>query len=90
MISINSFLCCKKAFIHRNTKKIYEKSNETSLSENNLYSKLNIEGIGEAEYMHVKRVRKDFEIKNLGSYNGFYFQSNTLLLLLLILFLHKY
>ena len=28
--------------------------------------------------MHVKRVCKDFEIKNLGEYNDFYVQSNTL------------
>ena len=30
--------------------------------------------------MHVKRVCKDFEIKNLGKYHDFYLKSDTLLL----------
>ena len=33
---------------------------------------------------HVKRVCKDFEIKNLGENNDFYIQSNTLLLAYLL------
>ena len=33
-----------------------------------------------ANYVHVKRASKDFEIKNLGEYRDLYIQSNTLLL----------
>ena len=36
--------------------------------------------ITDADYAHVKRVCKDFEIKNLGEYHDLYVQSNTLLL----------
>ena len=36
--------------------------------------------ITDADYMHVKWVCKDFEIKNLGEYHGLYLKSNTLLL----------
>ena len=32
------------------------------------------------DYMHAKRVCKDFEIKNLGEYHDFYFKNDTLLL----------
>ena len=44
------------------------------------YSHLNMEDITDADYMQAKRVCKDFEIKNLGEYNDFYVQSDTLLL----------
>ena len=37
-----------------------------------------MEDITDADYMHVKRVCKDFEIKNLGEYHGLY--HDTLLL----------
>ena len=30
--------------------------------------------------MHAKRVRKNFEIKNLGEYHNFYLRNDTLLL----------
>ena len=36
--------------------------------------------IADAEHTQVKIVCKDFEIKNLGEYHDFYFQSDTLLL----------
>ena len=36
--------------------------------------------ITDADYAHVKRFCKDFEIKNLGEYHDLYVQSNTLLL----------
>ena len=42
----------------------YMMSNETSLSEKEeFYSNLNMEDITDADYMHAKRVCKDFEIK---------------------------
>ena len=39
-----------------------------------------MEGITEADYVHAKRVCKDFEIKNIGEYRDLYIQSDTLLL----------
>ena len=39
------------------------------LKKKNFYSNLNIEDITDADYMHAKRVCKDFEIKHLGEYH---------------------
>ena len=48
----------------------WEKFNEKTLREKEeFYSNLNIEDITVADYIHVKRVCKDFEIKNLGEYH---------------------
>ena len=44
------------------------------------YSNLNPEDIADADYMHAKRVCKDFEIKNLGEYHDLYLESDVLLL----------
>ena len=58
----------------------WEKFHETSLFEKeDFYSHLNIEDITDADYVHPKRVCKDFKIKELGEYHNFYFQSDTLL-----------
>ena len=43
------------------------------------YSKLNMEDIIDADYMHAKRVCKDFEI-NFGEYRDLYLKRDTLLL----------
>ena len=59
----------------------WEKINETLLPEKEeFYSNLNIEDITDADYIHAKKVCKDFEIKNLGEYHDFYLKSDTLLL----------
>ena len=59
----------------------WEKFNETTLPEKDeFYSKLNIKGITDADYIHAKRVCKDFEIKHLGEYHDLYLNSDTLLL----------
>ena len=59
----------------------WEKFNETSLPEKeDFYSHLNMEDITNADYVHTKRVCKDFEIKNLGEYHDLHVQSDTLLL----------
>ena len=50
------------------------------LEKTDFYSHLNMEDITDANYAHVKRVCKDFEIKTLGEYHDFYVQSDTLLL----------
>ena len=45
----------------------WEMFNETKLPETKGFdSNLNLEDIKDADYMHAKRVCKDFEIKNLG------------------------
>ena len=41
---------------------------------------LRLEDITDADSTYTKRVWKDFEIKNLGEYYGFYVQSDALLL----------
>ena len=41
---------------------------------------MNREEITDADYIHGKRVCKDFEIKSLGEYHDLYLKSNTLLL----------
>ena len=48
----------------------WKKFNETTLSaKEEFYNNLNMEDITKADYMHVKRVCKDFKIKNLGEYH---------------------
>ena len=44
------------------------------------YSNLIMEDITDADYMNVKKVCKDFEIKNLVEYDDFYLKSDALLL----------
>ena len=59
----------------------WEKFNETPLPDKKeFYSHLNMDDVTDADYMHAKRVCKDFRIKNLGKYHSIYVQSNTLLL----------
>ena len=58
-----------------------DKFNETTLpkKEKN-YSNLNMEDITNADYIHAKRVCKDFEIKYLGEYHDLYLKSDSLIL----------
>ena len=57
------------------------KFNETTLPEKEeFYNNLNMEDITDEDYMHGKRVCKDFEMKNLGEYHDLYHKSDTLLL----------
>ena len=44
------------------------------------YSNLNMDAITDVDYMHAKRVCKDFEIKSLGEYHDLYLKTYTLLL----------
>ena len=51
----------------------WEKFNETRLpKKEDFYSHLNIEDITDADYVHSKRVCKNFEIENLGKYHDLY------------------
>ena len=45
-----------------------------------VYSHLNMEDITDADYVHAKRICKDFEKKTLGQHHELYVHSNTLLL----------
>ena len=60
----------------------WEKFNEISLPEKkkDFYSHLNMEDITDADYRHVKRVCKEFEIKHLRKYHDLYVQSDISLL----------
>ena len=40
----------------------------------------NMEDVTDVDYMHAKRVCKEFEKKNLGEYHDLYLKSDTLLL----------
>ena len=61
-----------------------QKFNEASLPEKEaFYSHLKMKYITDEDYMHAKRIRKDFKIfkiKSLGEFHGLYVQSDTLLL----------
>ena len=58
----------------------WKKYNKTTLPEKEEFSSnLNMESITEANYLHAKRVCKDFEIKHLGEYHDLYLNSDTLL-----------
>ena len=59
----------------------WEKFSETSLPEQeHVYSLLNVEDITDTDYIHEKRVYKDFETKSFGEYHDMHIQSDTLLL----------
>ena len=59
----------------------WEKFDETPLPDKEaFYSKLNEEGISNADYAHAQKVFKEFGLKNLGEYHDLYVQSDTLLL----------
>ena len=58
-----------------------EKFHETLLSKKGyFYRNLNVEDTTDADYVHEKRVCKDFKIRKLGEYYILYVQSVTLLL----------
>ena len=59
----------------------WEKFNKKTLPEKEeFYNNLNLEDITDADYMHAKKVCKDFEIKHLGKYHDLYLKSDLLLL----------
>ena len=59
----------------------WEKFNETTLPEKEEFcSNSTMEDITDADYMHEKRVCKDFEINNLGEYHDLYLKGDISLL----------
>ena len=59
----------------------WEEFSETSLTRKRRFLQLsNMEDITYADYVHPKRLCKDFEIKKLEEFHDLYVQSDTLLL----------
>ena len=59
----------------------WEKFNETlRLPKEAYYSKLNEEGISDANYAHVQKIWEILELKKQGEYHDLYVQWDTLLL----------
>ena len=54
--------------------------NKTTLPRKRIYSNLHMKNITGVDYMHAKRVCRDFEIKDLGEYHNLYLKNDTLLL----------
>ena len=76
-----SILLLKKGVYPFEYMDYWENLNKTTLPEKEeFYNNLNLEGITAADYMHAKKVCKDFEIKNLGKYHDLYLTSYLLLL----------
>ena len=55
------------------------KVNKTTLPKKRICSNLHMENITGVDYMHEKRVCRDFEIKDLGEYHNSYLKTDTLL-----------
>ena len=59
----------------------WEKFDEILLpNKEDFYISLNMEGITDVDYRHIKKVFKEFKMNNLGDYHDLYVQSDTLLL----------
>ena len=61
-----------------------ERNSTLLLEKDNFYSQLNMEYSTDADYTHAKRVCRDFEMKNLGENHYLYFQSDALLLAIIV------
>ena len=62
-----------------------EKFNETSIPEiEEFFRNLKMLDITYVDYMHTKRVYKDFEIKNVGQYYDFNLKNDALLLVVIL------
>ena len=81
VISIRFFLLLRKGIYPYEHMDSWKKFNENTMPPKEaFYSKLNLEGISDADYEHVKKVLEAFEIKNLGEYHDLYVHFDTLLL----------
>ena len=59
----------------------WEKINEKSLSKKEeFYGNITMKDTIDADYIYAKRVRKNFQIKNLAKCQNLYLKSDTLLL----------
>ena len=80
MIKISLFYYCEKALILMNIWMIGKNSMKRYYLKKKIFSHLNMEDITGANNAPIKRVSKDFEMKNLGEHHDLYVQSDTLLL----------
>ena len=77
----NPILLLRKGFYPYEYMDDWEKFIGTTLPEKEeFYSSLSMEEFTDADYMHGKRVCKDFKIKNLGEYHDWYLKSDTVIL----------
>ena len=58
----------------------WERFNEITRKKKAFYSNVNIEDITDEDYLHAKKVCKNFEIKNLSEYHDLYFKVDVSLL----------
>ncbi|XP_057299355.1 uncharacterized protein LOC130629979 [Hydractinia symbiolongicarpus] len=59
----------------------FDRFNETELpSKDDFYSKLNMNGIIDADYAHAQKVWKDMKVENMGVYHDIYLKTDVLLL----------
>ena len=85
-------LCCNKNYQQKFDEKSKERflnmykfsnhdnHNKTLPEKEDFYSHLNMEDITDADYAHLKKVCKDFKMKNLGEHHDLYVLSDTFLL----------
>ena len=80
--NINKFILLlrKGAYPYKYVDKWKKFKGKTLPEKEEFYSNLNIKDVIDADHMHVKRVCKDFEIKNVGEYHDLYLKNNILLL----------
>ena len=59
----------------------WDRFNEDSLPrKEQFYSRLNMSGVSDAEYMHACKVWDEFGIKNMGEYHDLYLRTDVILL----------
>ena len=81
VILINLFLLLRKGVYSYEYMDSQEKLDETSIPPKEAYySKLNEEGISDADYEHVQKLWEVFEAKYIGENYDLYVQCDTLLL----------
>ena len=80
LVLINSFSCKEKFGVYPYLDE-WETFNETLLpKKEEFYSNLNMNDITDTNYMHAKKICKDFERKKLSEYHDFYLKSDILFL----------
>ena len=80
VILINLFLLLRKGVYSYEYMDSQEKFDETSIpTREAYYSKLNEEGISDADYEHVQKVWEVFEVKYIGENYDLYVECDTLL-----------
>ena len=75
---INFCLTLRKVVYHYECIDSWKKFDRAKLpTKEEFYCNLNTEDITDADFKHVKRVWRDFELRNLGYYHDLHVQSDT-------------